>query len=158
MAFLLDTIVAIQTIGVEEFVAKEKFIEGRKVDGVSIICLGGNFKKILPDIVEYGVKTARLKIHTLLKAAVDFPPQGEDGIVAELGREYEITLAHFFQILAYKQKMKDFTWVIGYIRVKNVPYVVYSFWYSDSEGWYVDVSRASCPHEWQSGFEVAASF
>ncbi|MCX6787004.1 MAG: hypothetical protein NTY93_00530 [Candidatus Kaiserbacteria bacterium] len=137
---------------VEEFNAKEKFVEGKTVDGVSIYWLGENFKKNFCNKIEKNVAKTELKIHKLLEAARNLSKDDEPGIIPELGGKHETKLAQFFQILAYKQQKKDFTWVIAYIYDENGNlWTVGADWYSGRGGWFIGADSVDHPFRWDAG-------
>jgi len=149
---LLQFLFSFNVEATEEFIAKEKFVEGKTIDGVSIYWLGDNLKKNFLGKTERNVANAELKVHELLEAARDLSKEDEPGIIPELGGNHEIMLAHFFQLLAYKQKKKDFTWIVAYICDENGNlWTVDASWYSGRGGWLVDAYSVERPYRWFTG-------
>lgn len=140
---------------VERFVAREKFVEGKTVDDVSIAWLEGNFKTNFLGKIEEGVEAAELKLHKLLEAARDLPKDDEPGIIPELAGKHETKLCQFFQLLAHKQRTKDFTWLVGYIADENgIVWAVRATWDAGLGGWYVGAGSVADPHGWLVGHRV----
>jgi len=154
---LLKFLFSFNARAVKKFVVKEKFVEGKTVDGVSIAWLGSNFKKNHLGKVEEDVPEIELKVHELLTAARDLPKDDEPGIISELAGRQETTHAHFFQLLAYKQQTKDFTWAIGYIADENgVLWAVGAYWSAGDDGWFVEAYSVESPGRWSAGSQVVS--
>lgn len=154
---LLKPIATFQTLAVEEFIANENFVEGKTVNGVSTVRLGENFKKNFLGKVEKSVEAVELKIYSLIKAAHDLPKNDEPGIISELGGKHEIMLAHFFQLLAYKQQKGDYSWTVGYIcDEQNVFWAVGASWYSGGVGSYVEAYLVEYPGRWDVVYQVVS--
>lgn len=154
---LLQFLFSFSAKAIEKFVAKEKFVEGKTIDGVSIAWLGENFKKNFLGKTEKSVETAELKVHALLEDARDLPKDDEPGIIPELAGKHEINLAHFHQLLAHKQQRKDFSWVVGYILDGNdVLWAVLARWDAGSDGWNVEAHSIEDPDRWNAGDQVVS--
>lgn len=155
LRYLFDFI----TEAVEEFVVKNKFIEGKTTDGVSIVSLGENFKKNFSGKIERNVEAVGLlKIHKLLEPARNLPKEDEPGIISELDGRHETMLAHFFQLLAYKQRTGDYTWTIAYIRDENGNlWSVHAQWvYTYFQGWVVDAISVKNQNKWYACAQVVS--
>ena len=155
---LLEHLFSFSTKEVKEFIAKESFVEGKTTDGVSIVWLGENFKKNFLGKIERNVKAVELKVNRLLEAARDLSKEGESGIIPQLGGKHEIMLAHFFQLLAYKQQKKDFTWTVAYICDENgvVLWVVDADWSTGLGGCYVNAYSVESSGKWVAGAQVVS--
>jgi len=154
---LLKFLFSFNARAVKKFVVKEKFVESKTVDGVSIAWLGSNFKKSHLGKVEEDVPEVELKVHELLTAARDLLKDDEPGIISELAGRQETTHAHFFQLLAHKQQTKDFTWAIGYIADENgVLWAVDAHWYAGRGGWRVEAYSVASPDKWDAGYQVVS--
>ncbi len=150
---LLEFLFSFNAKAVERFVAKEKFVEGKTTDDVSISWLGENFKKNFLGKIERNVKPAELKVQKLLETATDLPQEDEPGIIPELAGKHRTFLAHFFQLLAYKQQQQDYSWLIGYICDENgVLWTVFAHWRGD--GWNVEAYSVGRPSRWVAGHRV----
>ncbi|MEK7113990.1 MAG: hypothetical protein AAB850_00365 [Patescibacteria group bacterium] len=150
---LLEFLFSFNAKAVEKFVAKEKFIEGKTTDGVSVSWLGENFKKNFLGKIERNVKAAELKVQKLLETATDLPQEDEPGIIPELVGKHRTFLAHFFQLLAHKQQTKDYSWLVGYICDENgVLWTVGAYWFVD--GWVVGADSVVRPSRWSAGDQV----
>ncbi|MCX6787157.1 MAG: hypothetical protein NTY93_01370 [Candidatus Kaiserbacteria bacterium] len=148
---LLQFLFLFSARAVNKFVAKDNFVEGKTVNDVSIAWLGEDFKNIFLGKIEKNVEAAELKVHKLFKAARSLSKEDESGIIPKLDGKHEIKLAHFFQLLAYKQQIKDFTaWVVGYILDENGNLsAVYAYW--SGGGWCVDVYSIKASRRWETG-------
>ena len=154
---LLKPIATFQTLAVEEFIANENFVEGKTVNGVSTVRLGENFKKNFLGKVEKSVEAVELKIYSLIKAVCDLSKNDEPGIIPELGDKHEIRLAHFFQLLAYKQQKEDYSWTVGYVcDEQGVLWAVNAGWDSDFDGWFVNADSVGDPSRWNADNQVVS--
>jgi len=154
---LLRFIFTFSAEAVDEFVAKKKFVKGETVDGVSIAWLGDNFKADFLGKIEKNVEAVELKIYKLLAAARDLTKEGEPGIIPALNGRHEIMLAHFFQLLAHKQRTKDFTWIIAYICDENgVLGAVGAGWCASIDGWGVCAGSVEDPDRWRAVARVVS--
>lgn len=154
---LLQFLFCLDAKAMKKFIVKEKFVEGKTVDGVSIAWLGGNFKKNHLGKIEEDIPDAELKVQKLLQCARDLPRDDEPGIIPELNGRQETTHAHFFQLLAHKQRMKDFSWIVGYIADENdVLSAVNANWSSDRGGWRVESRSVESPRRWRAVDQVVS--
>ena len=149
---LLEFLFAFTTVAVKKFVAKDNFVEGKTINGVSIAWLGENFKKHLLIMTEDDVKKVELKVHKLLTSATDLPQEGNPGIIPELNGWHRTMLSHFFQLLSHKQQVEDYSWVVAYICDDDgVRWAVYACWYSGNDGWLVSARSVALPFSWNAG-------
>lgn len=133
---LLQFLFSFNAKAVKRFVAREKFVEFKTVDGVSVVWLGDDFKKNLLDNIEKDVKVAKLKVHKLLKHARNLHEDDEPGIISKLAGKHTTMLAHFHQLLAHKQQTNDLGVVIAYILDGNkILWTVRAYWNADCCGW-----------------------
>lgn len=152
---LLEFLYIFSAQAVKKFVAKDNFVEGETVNGVSIAWLGSNFKKNFLGKIEENVAAAELKVHKLLQAATDLPNEDDPGILPELGGRYKTALAHFFQLLAHKQQTEDFTWAIAYIcDENNLLWAVSADWHAGYDGWGIEANSVTSPGAWFGGIRV----
>ncbi|MFA6408081.1 MAG: hypothetical protein WCW36_01215 [Candidatus Paceibacterota bacterium] len=149
-------------VAVEGFIAAEKFVEGKTVDGVSIAWLGPDIKKFIKNKKrEICVGPAELKIHKLLVEAGDLPDGDNSGIITELDGKHKIMSAHLHDLLAHKQRTREFSSVVAYIPCDEddgnaVLWAVHAYWRSLVAGWYILGRIVSGPYIWHAGFQVVS--
>ena len=153
---LLEFVSTMQIEAIDRFVAREKFQEGKTIDGVTIAWLGPNFKKHYLGKVEGVCQAAELKLYKLLTSATDLPREDRPGIIPELAGRHEIKLGQFHRILAHKQRTKDFTWIVAYIIGEDgcVLGAVSAGW--DDDGWYIEADSVARPGPWSVGYEIVS--
>lgn len=147
---LLESVASFKVPGAKEFVAKKRFVVDTSENArVRISWLGGNFNaKFLPK-TERNIVEAELKLSKLRTASLD-PP-----IITEMGERAEISLCDFYETLAHKQAIRDFTWVVGYVRdIEGILWAVSAFWYDD--GWGVEAYSVGNPDGWHAGGEFVS--
>ena len=155
---LLQFLYGFTTTFIDKFDSTEKFREGETIDGVSIAWLGDNLKKHVLGKTETNVPAVDLKVHKLLEVARDLPKNNEPGIISALNGKHEIALAHFHQLLAYKQQKDDYSWTVAYIIGNDgvTLWAVYAGWNSGFRGWNVEASSVEDPYGWVAGRRVAS--
>ena len=154
---LFEFVCALKTPGVKEFVAKKKFVrdtsEGARV---RISWIGENFKRVMLTLVERDVPEEELKLQKLLEYAHDLPEDEEHlGAIAGLGgmSKARVSLCAFYESLAHKQAIGDFSWLVGYVRDgSGVLWAVDAGWSDD--GWGVGAYSLDGPGGWGPGREV----
>src|SRR3989344_794671 len=109
-----------RTPGANEFIAKQRFVIDTSENArVRISYLGNNFKKYLVSKVERDVATSDITLSKLRRPQRDLPMSDEEpGTIAGLGglTKAETTLYEFYETLAHKQAVDDFSWTVGYVR------------------------------------------
>ncbi|MEK7099723.1 MAG: hypothetical protein AAB883_01110 [Patescibacteria group bacterium] len=140
---LLRFIRTISLPAIGEFVASEKFREGKTVDGIKIAWIGNNFKTNFLEKVEKPVSALETREHELVAPARD------PAIITELGGEdkVETTLGQFWEFL----KTADQTLVyVRHIRdVNDVLWAVRGRW--DSGGLNAGTDSLGDPLGWDVG-------
>jgi len=138
---LLEFFATVHVAGVASFVAAEKFLPGKTVDGIKVGWLGDNFKeRFLPKVEKNGVAAEELAVNKLLKNSRD------PAIITELGGEekVEISLGQFWEFLKTADQS---LWYVAYIRdTGGVLWAVDAYWYDD--GLYVEASSIDSPDDW----------
>ena len=129
--------------GTKKFVAKEHYvIDTTETARVRISYLGDNFKKYLRSKVERDISPFDLKMQVLRRPQTDLPKNVEEpGTIFGLGGldKADIGLYAFFETLAHKQAIGDFTWTVGFAYDDNgVLWAVRADWCGD--GWGVEAS------------------
>jgi len=154
---LLQFLFSFRTTTVEKFVANEKFVEGEKVDGVPIAWFGVNFENFFLGKIEEDLPAIELKIHKLLKAARNLDRDSDSGIISELGDNYEIALANFFQFLVYKEQIKDHTQLVAYICDENANlWTVSADWDDHKSGWGFGADPIENDKKWDTNRQVVS--
>jgi hypothetical protein len=148
-----------KTQGAKEFIAKQKFVIDTSENArVRISYLGDNFRKHLLQKVERDIVAGNLKLSKLNRLQHDLPMSDEEpGTVAGLGglTKAEITLCEFYETLAHKQAIGDFSWTVGYVRDDNdVLWAVDARWFGD--GWDVGADSVTDPGSWYAGGEFVS--
>ena len=143
-----------KTPGVKEFIVKQKFIVDTSENArVRISYLGDNFKKYLLQKVERDIAASDLKLSKLKRSQHDLPMSDEEpGTIAGLGglTKAETTLYEFYETLAHKQAVDDFSWTVDYGRDDNgVLWAVDAHWYDG--GWLVEADSVTYPYSWRDG-------
>lgn len=154
---LLQVLYSFETKEIKKFVASQKFVQGRTIDGVSIGSFDSEFMLGFLDKIEKNVKVVKLKVHKLLVAAIDLPREREElAIIPELAGKHGMMLAHFFQLLALKQQKKDYTPIRAYVRWKDgtIASAVSVHW--DPSGWRLRAYPINLDRRWDAGNQVAS--
>jgi hypothetical protein len=130
---------------VKEFVAKKKFVFNASENArVRIRWLGDRFKQVMLPKTEHDVAKTELRFSKLETATLD------SLIITELGDRAEITLHHFYETLAHKKQVRDYEWIIGYVRgVDGYLWAVGASW--DGGGWDVRADSVDSPGRWGAG-------
>ena len=147
----------LQTVAVPEFVAARKFVEGRTVDGVSIGSLGGFFKEFLLTRIEAGVEAGVLNVYKLLTSAKDLPEYGAPGVITGIAGKRGTRLAHFHQLLAHKQRKKDYAWIAAYLSDEvddGEPIAIHAIWCCG--GYHVGGGKVSRSRVWGARQQFAS--
>ncbi len=108
-----------------------------------------NFKKWFDSSVEDGERSAQLTLRKLERGSVDGP------IIEELDGEEaaECSKADFFAALAEKERTRDFTWLIAYVKDNDSRLrAVRASWCVG--GWDVGAYSVGNPLEWPGGSRV----
>lgn len=155
---------SLKTEAVEGFVAKENFVDGKKVKEISFyepshgdFAFGGRYL----EKTEKNVEAVELKVHELLISARYFPTKDKRGIMPKLAGKHEVMLAQFYQLLVFKQQKKDFTAVIARsINSLGKLTILNAYWLpgdgcSTKNNWFI--SSESIAHEYifDAGTQVA---
>lgn len=148
-----------KTTGAKEFVSKQKFVIDTSENAhVRISYLGDNFKKYLWQKVERDIAANDLRLSKLRRSQRDLPMSDEEpGTILGLGglTKAEIALFEFYETLAHKQALNDFSWTVGYIRDDNgVLWAVRGLWHGD--GWRVEAHSVADPHGWHADVEFVS--
>lgn len=139
------------------FVVGDNFVEGKTTNGVRIAWLGDYFKKYLLPKVEGEVEKQKLIIWKLSYPATDLPQEDEPGVIQELHGRHRTMLAHYSQLLAHKQRMKDFGWLIGYTDdINGCMLAVRSYWRAENDGWGVEAGPIGFPHRWDTDRQIVS--
>jgi hypothetical protein len=143
-----------KTPGAKEFIAKQKFVIDTSENArVRISCLGDNFKKVMLPKVERDIVASDLVLSKLTRHQHDLPMSDEEpGTIAGLGglTKAETTLCEFYETLAHKQSLGDFSWTVGYVH----GWAVYADWVGD--GWYVSAFSVTYPSWWDADREFVS--
>ncbi|MDP3645570.1 MAG: hypothetical protein Q8R25_00575 [bacterium] len=145
-----------KTLGTKEFVFAKSFVINTSENArVRISYLGDRLKKHLLPKTERNIEAAELKLQKLCRSSIDLPKNAEEpGTIAGLGglEKAETGGYEFFEALAYKQSVGDFSWTVGFARDENrVLWAVRAYW--GGGGWYVGACSPSDPSDWDAGFE-----
>jgi len=158
---LFEFVASFKTSETKEFVAKEKYVIDTSENArVRISYLGPNFNAHLLSKVERNVGAAELNLQKLRRASIDLPKNAEEpGTIAGLGglEKAGTCLCEFFEALAYKQSLGDFSWLVGFIRDaddNNVLWAVNALW--NDVGWLVGAHSPSDPDGWNAGYEFVS--
>ena len=156
---LLTFVGTFKAPGAKEFVAAKNYVvDTSERARVRISYLGDNFKKTMLPKVERDVAERDLTLSKLTRYQHDLPMSDEEpGTIAGLGglSKAETTLCEFYETLAHKQTIRDFTWTVGYIRDKDgMLSTVYAYWHGD--GWGVGACSVSSPDSWNAGSEFVS--
>jgi hypothetical protein len=156
---LFESVATFKVPGAKEFVAKKKFVVDTSESArVRISYLGETFKRVMLPKVERDIAEADLKLQKLLDASLDLPENSEKlGTIAGLGgmEKAEASLYAFHETLAYKQSIRDFSWVVGYARdAEGILWAVGAYWGGD--GWSVEASSVGNPGRWDVGSEFVS--
>lgn len=143
-----------KTPDTKEFIAKQKFVVDTSENvRVRISYLGNNFKKYLLQKVERDIVADDLILSKLKRPQHDLPMSYEEpGTIAGLGglTKAETTLCEFYETLAHKQTIGDFSWAVGYVRDDNgVLWAVRAIWNDD--GWDVEAYSVAGTGSWRDG-------
>ena len=153
---LLQPVTTVDVVGIDEFIARDKFREGETVDGVKIYWIGQNFKTNFLGLVEKGIAPATLSIQKLKKNSVDTP------IMGELGEAAKSHLAQFWELLKKQgQGQKGALLVNGYA---NIAYIddengtrwAFNALWDSGNGWNVAADSFAYPFEWSADFRVVS--
>lgn len=154
---ILTLVTTVKVVAVERFIASEKFIADKTVDGVKIAWLGDNIKANFLGKTEETVEAVELKLHKLDQDALDAP------IIAELGNAAETTLAHFWELLKKQGSGQKGDLLtngyanIAYIRDENGKlWAVSARWSAGSDGWLVEAVSVEGPSGWGAGRRVVS--
>ena len=139
----------VKRLAVNEAFAKGKTINGISISGAS--CCEQDFE------TEENVEAAELGIYRLRREARNLSTDTKTGIVAELGPKYETRFAHLFQLLAHKQRVKNFTRILAYVRNLHSARFVIECCYCEG-GWSFGRDIIEHPHLWPAGIEVVAPY
>ncbi len=149
---LLESVASFKAPGAKEFIAKKKYVVDTGENArVRISYLGDNFKKVMLPKKEQDIAEGELKLKKLHTGSLDAP------IIVELGGEKkaEISLCEFYETLAHKQAIRDFTWVVAYIRdVDGILWAVSAGW--SGGGWDVEARSVAYPYGWDAGSEFVS--
>jgi hypothetical protein len=154
---LLEFVTTVDVVGIDEFVARDKFREGKTVDGVKIYWIGGNFKINFDGKTEKDIAPAILHIHKLKKNSVDRPIRNNVGADNE-----ETALSQFWELLKKQGQGQAGALLVNgwanifYIRDQNgTLWAVRAFWYSGG-GWYVEAASVTSPVKWSADRQVVS--
>jgi hypothetical protein len=146
-----------QVSAIERFVAAEKFRPGKTTDGVEIAWLSGDFERHFLGKTETSVAPAVLHIYRLLQDSSDAT------ILTELGVVTETTLAHFWELLKKRGRVRPGSLPVNecatfaYIRDKNgVLWNVSAHWNANDSGWVMLACSITSRNERHSGYEVVS--
>lgn len=139
----------------KEFVSKQKFVVDTSENArVRISYLGDNFEKYLLQKVERNIAASDLRLSKLKRLQHDLPMSDEEpGTIAGLGglTKAETMLCEFYETLAHKQAIGDFSRTVGYTRDDNrVLWAVHGCWYGG--GWSVEADSVSRPYGWYADY------
>lgn len=162
-AELLQFLFGFDTKAVARFVPREKFIERRTTDGVSIAQLGHNFIKHFLTKIESDVWPAKLKVFTLQNPARDLPKKDDGsgivlpGIISELHSRHETLLAQSFQLLAHKERTRNLWQLKGYSRdERGALMTVHALWLTSAAGWFIEAHSVEAPRRWRGSFQIVS--
>ena len=152
---LLKYVRGVAVAGITRFVAADKFVVNTDPKAkVRIWYVGDNFKAGVLGKIEQNVASAKIAVHTLLKASLDAP------IMTELGARTEISLAHFWALIeAQGQGQAGSLLTNGYANIAYVKgvdgnvWAVVAYW-NAGDGWSVFASSVECPFRWSEGYQV----
>ena len=149
MEKLLSLITTVEVAGAVSFVAAEKFIEGKTIDGVSFARFGDNFKQNFLCKTETDVAPATLRIQKLGENSRDTP------ILAGLGSTAEITLTHFFGFLKTADRTKWFICYVIAASAKRNLWAVYAHCFAVG-GWEIGAGSIGGPCKWSAVLQVVS--
>ncbi len=145
-------ITAVSVPGVAKFVVADHF-KVDNTDGVRIVWLNDNFKKVFLSKTEKNIEGCDLNVYDLTKASLDVP------ILAELGDRAEIALAHLWVLLKRQPNgglgslLTNGFANIFYVRDDNgILWAVYADWLGVS--WGLSVYSVGNPRGWDAGRRV----
>lgn len=151
---LFEFVCTFKAPGAKEFIAKKKFVRDTSERArVRISWLGETFNRVMLPLVERDIADEELKLQRLLEPSYDLPQDSEHlGTIAGLGgmQKARVSLCAFYETLAYKQSIGDFSWLIGYVRgADGLLWAVGAGWLGG--GWSVEAGSPGVPLGWVGG-------
>ncbi len=154
---LLVSVRSFRAPGAKKFVAMKQFHIRISTDArVRISRLGANFMTNFFEKTEADVAECVLKLKQLRQASLDTP------IIMEQGGEKkaEINLCEYYETLAYKQAIRDFSRLVAHIRaVDGGLMAVAAHWGTEGfggDGWIIEAFPVGNPHGWNAGNEFVS--
>jgi hypothetical protein len=134
----------------KQFAAKKAFVvDTSKRARVRISWLGNNFRQWMLPKVERDLAESELRFSKLTEDSLN-PP-----VITELGDRAEISLHAFYETLAHKQQIRDFAWLVAYVRdAEDELWAVGAHWLGD--GWRVLAYSVGGPNGWGTGLELVS--
>ena len=156
-ASILKPITTVQVPGADLFVAVEKFVVGKTIDGVSIAGIGRNFEENFLGKIETDVAQATLRVQRLRMHSFDAP------IIKELSDTAETALTNFWELLkpqgsGKKGNLRVSGWAnIAYIGDRNGnPWAVGAGWRPRYNGWFFNATSIKDRCAWSPGNRIVS--
>lgn len=120
----------------KEFVVRSIFVRGKMTRHVSIAMVGRDFEDDFFSMTERDIEATELWIYGVHSVEYGDPQEDDSHDLSGFCRN-PINLAHFHDLLAVKQELKDFIPISAPVRnIDSVVKHVHAHWF-EGEGWYL---------------------